>query len=98
MSGARIRREHQALPARPARLGLGAIRARGAAKEGLGLEYAENPKLSLPVENIELLSRFGHEEGLLDKLGAGAWQARKARLKERIKPAAGRAARAGAGG
>jgi transcription-repair coupling factor (superfamily II helicase) len=31
-----------------------------------------------PVENIELLSRYGHEEGLLDRLGGGAWQAKKA--------------------
>ncbi|MCA9295200.1 MAG: DEAD/DEAH box helicase, partial [Phycisphaerales bacterium] len=39
-------------------------------------------------ENIELLSRFGHEQGLLDKLGGGAWQAKKARLKERIREVA----------
>ncbi len=42
-------------------------------------------RLYLPVENIELLSRYGHEEGLLDKLGGGAWQAKKAKLKERIR-------------
>ena len=33
------------------------------------LEYAEGSKLYLPVENIELLSKYGHEEGLLDRLG-----------------------------
>ena len=42
-------------------------------------------RLYLPVENIELLSRYGHDEGLLDKLGGGAWQAKKAKLKERIR-------------
>src|SRR5699024_7877686 len=47
-------------------------------------------RLFLPVENIELLSRYGHEEGLLDRLGGGAWQARKARLKERIREMADR--------
>lgn len=51
----------------------------------VAIEYAGGDRLYLPVENIELLSRYGHEEGLLDKLGGGAWQARKARLKERIK-------------
>lgn len=51
----------------------------------VALEYSGGDRLLLPVENIELLSRYGHEEGLLDKLGGGAWQARKARLKERIK-------------
>ena len=77
-------------------LGLEVLHALGAAHECLSLEYAENTKLYLPVENIELLSRFGHEEGLLDKLGAGAWQARKARLKERIKVAAERLIRTAA--
>ena len=44
----------------------------------------------LPVENIELLSKYGHEEGLLDRLGGGAWQAKKAKLKERIREMADR--------
>ncbi|MFQ6548238.1 transcription-repair coupling factor [Aestuariibius sp. 2305UL40-4] len=65
--------------------GLEVVTALGAAHETLLLEYAEGSKLYLPVENIELLSKFGHEEGLLDKLGGGAWQAKKARLKERIR-------------
>ncbi len=66
-------------------LGMEVITAAGAAHECLLLEYAESAKLYLPVENIELLSKYGHEEGLLDKLGGGAWQAKKARLKERIR-------------
>ncbi|MBL3563879.1 transcription-repair coupling factor [Rhodovulum sulfidophilum] len=57
----------------------------GAPHEFLLLVYAEDGKLYVPVENIELLSRYGHDEGLLDRLGGGAWQARKARLKERIR-------------
>ncbi|EYD73517.1 Transcription-repair coupling factor [Rubellimicrobium mesophilum DSM 19309] len=76
--------------------GLEVLQALGAAHECIALEYAENTRLYLPVENIELLSRFGHEEGLLDKLGAGAWQARKAKLKERIKIAAERLIRTAA--
>ncbi|NDV01726.1 transcription-repair coupling factor [Pseudoroseicyclus tamaricis] len=71
-------------------LGLEVITAAGAEHECIALEYAENTKLYLPVENIELLSRFGHEQGLLDKLGGGAWQAKKARLKERIREMAAR--------
>ncbi|GAA6175318.1 transcription-repair coupling factor [Sulfitobacter pacificus] len=66
-------------------LGMEVITAAGAAHECLLLEYAENSKLYLPVENIELLSKYGHEEGLLDKLGGGAWQSKKAKLKERIR-------------
>ena len=64
------------------------LQAAGAAHEMLHLEYAEGARLYLPVENIELLSKFGHEEGLLDRLGGGAWQAKKAKLKQRIKEVA----------
>ncbi|NSX55250.1 transcription-repair coupling factor [Parasulfitobacter algicola] len=76
--------------------GLEVITAAGAAHECIFLEYAENAKLYLPVENIELLSKFGHEEGLLDRLGGGAWQAKKARLKERIREIADRLIRVAA--
>jgi transcription-repair coupling factor (superfamily II helicase) len=66
-------------------MGLETITAAGAPHECIHLEYAEQSRLYLPVENIELLSRYGHDEGLLDKLGGGAWQAKKAKLKERIR-------------
>lgn len=65
--------------------GLETVTAAGAPHECIALEYAGGDRLFLPVENIELLSRYGHDEGLLDKLGGGAWQAKKARLKERIR-------------
>jgi transcription-repair coupling factor (superfamily II helicase) len=65
--------------------GLETITAAGVPHDCVALEYAGGDRLFLPVENIELLSRYGHEEGLLDRLGGGAWQARKARLKERIR-------------
>ncbi|MGX0975385.1 transcription-repair coupling factor (superfamily II helicase) [Roseovarius sp. MBR-51] len=77
-------------------LGLEVVTAAGAAHECLVLEYAESSKLYLPVENIELLSKYGHEEGLLDRLGGGAWQAKKARLKERIREMADRLIRVAA--
>ncbi|HEY0214101.1 MAG TPA: transcription-repair coupling factor [Paenirhodobacter sp.] len=65
--------------------GLETVTAIGAPIDCVLLEYAGGDRLYLPVTNIELLSRFGHEDGLLDKLGGGAWQAKKARLKERIR-------------
>ncbi|WP_171129754.1 MULTISPECIES: transcription-repair coupling factor [unclassified Ruegeria] len=71
-------------------LGMEVVTAAGAAHECLLLEYAEKAKLYLPVENIELLSKYGHDEGLLDRLGGGAWQAKKAKLKERIREMADR--------
>lgn len=65
--------------------GLETVAALGAPIDCVLLEYAGGDRLYLPVTNIELLSRYGHEDGLLDKLGGGAWQAKKAKLKERIR-------------
>ena len=76
--------------------GLEVLEALGAQHEMLHIEYAEGARLYLPVENIELLSRYGHEEGILDRLGGGAWQAKKARLKERIRQIADRLIRVAA--
>ena len=68
-------------------LGLQAITAAGAPHDCLELEYHGGDKLFLPVENIELLTRYGSDETAanLDRLGGAAWQARKARLKKRIR-------------
>lgn len=76
--------------------GMEVVTALGAAHECLLLEYAEQSKLYLPVENIELLSKYGHDQGLLDRLGGGAWQAKKAKLKERIREMAERLIRVAA--
>jgi transcription-repair coupling factor (superfamily II helicase) len=66
--------------------GLEAVTVNGAAHDCLRLLYDGGDKLFLPVENIDLLSRFGQEgDGVsLDKLGGASWQARKARAKNRI--------------
>jgi transcription-repair coupling factor (superfamily II helicase) len=57
----------------------------------VALEYAGGDKLYVPVENIDILSRYGSEsEGVaLDRLGGEAWQRRKSRMKERIREIAG---------
>ncbi|MBB5751116.1 transcription-repair coupling factor [Prosthecomicrobium pneumaticum] len=68
-------------------VGLKTVEAAGAPHDCLEIVYAGNDRLYLPVENIELLSRYGSEdmEAQLDKLGGPAWQARKAKLKKRIR-------------
>ncbi len=67
--------------------GLKTITALGAPHDCLELVYAGGDKLYLPVENIELLSRFGSDEtgAQLDKLGGASWQTRKAKLKQRLR-------------
>ena len=71
--------------------GLRAIEAAGAPHDCLEVHYAGGDKLFLPVENIELLSRYGSEEtaAQLDRLGGSGWQSRKARMKQRIREMAG---------
>jgi transcription-repair coupling factor (superfamily II helicase) len=51
------------------------------------LSYAGGDKLYIPVENIDVLSRYGSDSELvgLDRLGGEGWQKRKSRLKERIR-------------
>ncbi|MGL4974493.1 MAG: transcription-repair coupling factor [Bosea sp. (in: a-proteobacteria)] len=73
-------------------IGLKTITAAGAPHDCLEIHYAGETKLFLPVENIELLSRYGSEdtEVPLDRLGGGAWQARKSKLKARILEMAGK--------
>jgi transcription-repair coupling factor (superfamily II helicase) len=72
-------------------IGLQAITAAGAPHDCLEIHYAEGAKLFLPVENVDLLSRYGAEQANveLDRLGGGNWQARKARMKSRIREIAG---------
>ena len=71
--------------------GLQPITAAGAPHDCLEIHYAEGAKLYLPVENVDLLSRYGAEQSQvdLDRLGGGNWQARKARMKSRIREIAG---------
>jgi transcription-repair coupling factor (superfamily II helicase) len=72
-------------------VGLQTLDVAGAPHDCLELHYAAETKLFLPVENIELLSRYG-SEGMnveLDRLGGTGWQARKAKLKNRIREIAG---------
>jgi len=63
----------------------------GAPHDCVRLLYAGDDKLYVPVENIEVLSRFGSEAAgaQLDRLGGVAWQSRKARVKQRIRDIAG---------
>jgi len=68
-------------------MGLKAIEALGASHDCLEIHYAGESRLFLPVENIELLSRYGNEDSnvQLDRLGGAGWQSRKAKLKSRIR-------------
>ena len=67
--------------------GLVALEVSGAPHDCLKVTYHGGDRLFVPVENIEVLSRFGAEDAAvdLDRLGGANWQARKSRVKRRIK-------------
>jgi transcription-repair coupling factor (superfamily II helicase) len=72
-------------------VGLKSLDIQNAPHDCLEIEYAGNSTLYLPVENIELLSRYGAggENPVLDRLGGAAWQSRKAKAKNLLKDMAG---------
>lgn len=67
-------------------LGLEPVAVGKSQHDCVALEYAGGDKLYIPVENIDVLTRYGSSEEAipLDRLGGEAWQKRRARLKERI--------------
>ena len=71
--------------------GLETIAVAGAPHDCLKVLYAGDDRLFVPVENIEVLSRYGSEDAgaQLDRLGGVGWQSRKARVKKRIREIAG---------
>lgn len=62
----------------------------GASHDCLCLIYGGGDKLFLPVENIEMITRYGGDGSVaqLDRLGSSAWQMRKAKVKKRIREVA----------
>ncbi|MGA9658476.1 MAG: transcription-repair coupling factor [Asticcacaulis sp.] len=67
--------------------GLKTLEVNGAPHDCLDLQYAADAKLYLPVENIDLLTRYGSDSdsAQLDRLGSAAWQGRKAKAKEKLR-------------
>jgi transcription-repair coupling factor (superfamily II helicase) len=68
--------------------GLQTISAQGAEREFMLLHYAENAKLFVPVERLDLVSRFSSGEAAqptLDRLGGLGWQKTKAKAKRAMR-------------
>ncbi|MEJ6790760.1 transcription-repair coupling factor [Brevundimonas sp. BR2-1] len=67
--------------------GLKTLDIQQAPHDCLELLYAGDSKLYLPVENIDLLTRYGSDSdgAQLDRLGGAGWQARKAKAKARLR-------------
>ena len=71
--------------------GLEILDVHGRPHDCLTLVYDGDDRLFLPVENIEMISRYGADAGhvTLDRLGGAGWQGRKAKAKKRIGEIAG---------
>ncbi|MEM7652911.1 MAG: transcription-repair coupling factor, partial [Pseudomonadota bacterium] len=67
--------------------GLEVLDVGGAPHDCARIDYDGGDKLYVPVENLDVISRYGASEGTvhLDKLGGAAWQSKKARVKKRIR-------------
>ncbi|MFA5041187.1 MAG: transcription-repair coupling factor, partial [Bdellovibrionales bacterium] len=67
--------------------GLEHVEVLGISHDCVKLIYDGGDKLFVPVENLDLLTRYGGEESgaVLDRLGGLGWQQRKARVKKRLK-------------
>ncbi len=72
-------------------LGLDPVPVGKSQHDCVALEYRGGDKLFIPVENIDVLTRYGSSEDAvqLDRLGGEAWQKRRSKLKERITAIAG---------
>ncbi len=68
--------------------GLQMIGTQGVEREFMLLVYADDAKLFVPVERLDLVSRYGSKEGsqpTLDRLGGMGWQKTKARAKRAMR-------------
>jgi len=64
--------------------GVEVITVESLVRDYVKLLYADDDKVYIPVENIDLVKKFGEGDPKLDKLGSTYWQKRKAGLKSRI--------------
>ena len=68
-------------------VGLKTLEQNGIKKDYLSIEYKGDDKLYIPVEKIELISKYSSNEGIvpkLNKLGGSEWSKTKLRVKNKI--------------
>lgn len=73
-------------------LGLTTLNKNGLKKDYLQIEYKDGDKLYIPVEKIELITKYSSEDGIvpkLNKLNGTEWQKTKLRVKKKVESIAG---------
>lgn len=69
-------------------IGITTLTTNGLKKDYLNIEYKDKDKLYIPVEKIELISKFSSSEGVspkLSKLGSSDWYKQKSKIKGKVK-------------
>lgn len=68
-------------------VGLVTLSVANVVRDFLQIEYKDKDKLYVPVENVDLLGKYGagDSEATLDKLGNSAWERKQERVKEKLK-------------
>ena len=73
-------------------VGLKTLTKNGLKKDYLEIVYRDQDKLYIPVEKLELISKYSSNEGLkpkLNKLGSSEWEKTKLRVRKKIEDIAG---------
>ncbi|MDD3453256.1 MAG: transcription-repair coupling factor [Bacilli bacterium] len=73
-------------------VGLKTLTKNGLKKDYLTVEYKDSDKLYIPVEKIDLISKFSSNEGIIpkiNKLGSSEWEKTKLKVRKRIEDIAG---------
>ena len=68
--------------------GLKTLTKNGIKKDYLEVKYKDNDKLYIPIEKIELISKYSSNEGFvpkINKLGSVEWQKTKLRIRNKVK-------------
>ncbi len=72
--------------------GLATLEKNGLKKDYLLIEYRDGDKLYIPVEKIEMISKYSSKEGYvpkINKLGSNEWEKTKYRARKKIEDIAG---------
>ena len=72
--------------------GIRTLTKNGMLKDYLQIEYKGGDKLYIPVENLELISKYSSNEGIvpkLNKLGSTEWEKTKLRVRKKLENIAG---------
>ncbi|HUV07977.1 MAG TPA: transcription-repair coupling factor [Spirochaetia bacterium] len=76
--------------------GIERMRAAGNERDYIALEYADEERIYIPIEQVNLIQKYIAQDGIrvkLDRLGGKSWENRKIRVRKSVEELAGRLVR-----